>query len=198
MLYSLLSLDRALLLHAITIVPREYAWIIEIVWESVVIWVGLMLIGLWLYGVKREDNRYKVISLSIFSTIILTFLFYTIINLGLPEWRPGGMELTGARALIPHPTDNSFPSGHALFTWAALLAIRRFLPWKSLIILTITFGILTAVARVMGWVHYPWDILGGWAFWIFGGWIFARAIDGRFFREYIFARIIQIASFFKL
>jgi hypothetical protein len=69
-----------------------------------------MLIGLWLYGVRREDNRYKVIAMSIFSTIILTFLLYTIINLGLPQWRPGGMELTGATALIPHPIDNSFPS----------------------------------------------------------------------------------------
>jgi undecaprenyl-diphosphatase len=198
MLEQLLSLDRALLLQAITIVPREYAKILEIVWESVVIWVGLMLIGLWLYGVYREDNRYKVTALSIFATVILTFILYTIVNLGLPEWRDGAMKLSWATALIPHPTDNSFPSGHALFTGAVLMGLIRFLPWRSLIVLTLVFGLLTAIARVIGWVHYPWDILGGWIFGVLGGVFFAWIVDRGSFREYIFAPVVAFARIFKL
>ncbi len=52
-----------------------------------------------------------------------------MINLALPKWRPGATEMAGAIApLIPHPIDNSFPSGHALFTGALLAALYHYFP----------------------------------------------------------------------
>lgn len=166
MLQSLLTLDRELLLSLSQIVPPEYARLVEIFGESIVIFGVLLLVGLWLYGVYRKDTLYKSIALSIFFTIILIFLVYSIINLGLPQWRLGGMELTGAHALIPHPTDNSFPSGHALFSAALLVGMWRFLHKWKLFVVGLVFALITASCRVLGGVHYPGDIIGGW---IFGG-----------------------------
>ncbi len=121
MLDSLLSLDTSLFLSTQSLIVQEYASIVQILGESIVIAAGFFLIILWLTGVKNKDNEYKKISLRIFSAIVGTFLLYSIINLGLPQWRTGAMELSGATALIPHPTDNSFPSGHALFSAALIV-----------------------------------------------------------------------------
>lgn len=121
MLQYLLSLDNSLLISASGLISPEYAPLVQLLGESIVIFVALMLISLWLYGVKIKQDTYKKNALRIFSTIILVFIVYGIINLGLPQWRPGAMELSGATALIPHPTDNSFPSGHALFSAAAII-----------------------------------------------------------------------------
>jgi membrane-associated phospholipid phosphatase len=79
-------------------------------------------VAIWLFGVYRKDNSYKQKSLAIFFTIISIFIVYAIINLGIPQWRPGATEAVrgGIAPLIPHPIDNSFPSGHALFTGALL------------------------------------------------------------------------------
>ncbi len=164
MIQTLLDLDTSLLLEAQGIIPREYAKIIEILGESIVIFAVIFLIILWLYGTYKKNDTYKYTALGIFATIILTFIFYAIINLGLPKWRVGAMELTGATALIPHPTDNSFPSGHALFTAALLVGLWHLSRKWSLIVGAIIFGIITASARVIGGVHYPGDIIGGWIF----------------------------------
>jgi membrane-associated phospholipid phosphatase len=69
-----------------------------------------------------QNNQFKKIALSIFYTILIVFVIYAIINLGIPKWRPGAMEaVKGITPLIPHPVDNSFPSGHALFVGALLV-----------------------------------------------------------------------------
>lgn len=121
MLQYLLSLDTSLFLSAQSLVSPEYATIIHILGESVVVAGGIFLIILWLTGVKNHNNEYKKMALRIFVGIIGVFVLYSIINLGMPQWRPGAMELSGATALIPHPTDNSFPSGHALFSAALIV-----------------------------------------------------------------------------
>ena len=82
------------------------------------------MVGLWIYGVYKKDNQYKAQALTIFLTVVSVFAIYAIINLGIPQWRPGAMSIPGAIApLIPHPIDNSFPSGHAAFAAAATVAV---------------------------------------------------------------------------
>lgn len=121
MIQSLLALDTSLFLSAQSLVSPEYATIIQILGEAVVVAGGIFLVMLWLTGVRRDDIEYKKNALRIFMGIIGVFVLYSIINLGIPPWRPGAMELSGATALIPHPTDNSFPSGHALFSAALIV-----------------------------------------------------------------------------
>lgn len=130
---------------------------------------------------------------------MLTFIIHACINLGVPQWRLGPQDVVGGiKPLIPHPIDNSFPSGHALFTTAALMGIYRF--WKNawIIGITILLGLITASARVIGGVHYPGDILGGWMFGALGGYIFSRIILKNFFQNTLFPLIIKTVSFFHL
>ena len=173
MINQLLALDLSILEWARTLVSPEYAWLIQISGELVVIHGTILLVGLWLYGVYRRDNEYKRIALAIFFTIVSVFVLYAIINLGLHKWRPGATEIVGAIApLIPHPIDNSFPSGHALFTGALLVALYRYYCRNWFILVTSLFWVITLTARVVGGVHYPGDIFAGLIF----GMIFAYTL----------------------
>jgi undecaprenyl-diphosphatase len=72
---------------------------------------------------------------------------------------------------MPLPHSYSYPSGHALFAvccygmLAVLVATRLSNPAKA--VLLVAGGILTATigySRIYLGVHYPTDVLGGWAF----------------------------------
>jgi membrane-associated phospholipid phosphatase len=58
-------------------------------------------------------------------------------------------------------TDYSFPSGHATFFMA--LAVSIFLMHKKAGYYFMFFALIIGIARIMGGVHYPTDILGGFA-----------------------------------
>ncbi|GAB0175311.1 MAG: undecaprenyl-diphosphatase [Candidatus Altimarinota bacterium] len=199
MLQSLLSFDTHLLIWARGLVGPNYATAIQFLGESIVIWSGLYLVGLWLYGLKAHDNRYKLAALMIFSTIILTFTVYTLINFGFDKWRPSPQDVVGGiKPLIPHPLDNSFPSGHALFTGAFLIALFAFAREKSIILITVIIGFLTAAARVIAGVHYPGDIIAGWGFGLIGGLLFVRVVSIDFMRQKIFFPIIRLIEYIRL
>lgn len=199
MIESLLALDTKLLIQARTLLWPEYASIIQFLGEAIVIYGALILLYLWFTGLYKKDNAWKIWSLQIFFTIILTFLFYSAINFGIEKWRPSPQDVVwGIAPLIPHPLDNSFPSGHALFTAALIIGLIRFCPKPLLIFGAILFGGATAAARVIWGVHYPWDILGGWILGGIGAFIITLLIDNSVFRKYLFAPIITLAGFFHL
>ncbi len=199
MLQYLLSLDTNLLIWARSLVWPEFARMIQILGESVVLWIALFLLWLWLTGVAKKDNRYRVWALEIFFVIILTFIIHAVINLGFPQWRISPQLVAGGiTPLIPHPIDNSFPSGHALFTMATLIGLWNSYRKRWAIGLTILFGLITAAARVIGGIHYPGDILGGWIFGAIGGYIALLLINTSLFRLSLFPGIIRIASWFRL
>lgn len=165
----LLDLDLSLLLSARDLIAPEYAQYVQIAWEWIVLYWAIFLVLLWLYWVYIKDNEYKKTALSIFFTIVVVFSLYAIINLGVPQWRPGAIEAAnGIAPLIPHPIDNSFPSGHALFTWALLFWIFSYFRRSWILFSTIIVAIITLTARVVGWVHYPGDIIGWLIFGILG------------------------------
>lgn len=194
---SLLDLDLSLLNEARYLVDPKYATIIQLLWEFVVLYGAVFLVSLWLYGTFQKDYKYKRIALSVFYTIVLVFLVYAVINLGIPKWRLGAMEIPWAIApLIPHPIDNSFPSGHALFTIAFLVWVYRYFYKIQLLLFIGAIGVVTLVSRVIGGVHYPGDIIWGL---IIGG------ITAYFLKDIVdflvlktSPIIIKIASWFKL
>jgi membrane-associated phospholipid phosphatase len=109
----------------------------------------------------------------------------------LRRWRTGALfalEVGGAAALdlaskaffarprptvythLVHETNFSFPSGHAMGGMAFFLALHlllwRTLPrrWRWLGVAGLVLALLIGVARPYLQVHYPSDILAGWAF----------------------------------
>ncbi len=84
---QLLALDLSLLESARTVISPQYARLVQISGELVVVYGVLLLVLLWLYGVYKRDDRYKRIALAVFVTIVSVFVLYAIINLGLPKWR---------------------------------------------------------------------------------------------------------------
>lgn len=196
-LSQLLDLDLSLLQYSRGLIAPEYAVFIQIAGELVVFHWVLLLILIWLYWVYTKNNEYKKKALAIFFTIVTVFILYAIINLGIPQWRPGAMEaVQGIAPLIPHPIDNSFPSGHALFAWALLYWIYSYVRRAWLIVFTIAVVIVSLVARVIGWVHYPGDILGWLFFGIFGAY-FLRSIVTLLVKK-LSPIFIHIASWIRL
>ena len=131
-------------------------------------------------------------------TIIGVFVIYSVINLGIPQWRPGAMELSGATALIPHPTDNSFPSGHALFSAALLVGLYRYYRRSWLIAAIAVLALLTTLSRVIGGVHYPGDILGGFFFGGIGAIYLQKVVQSELMEKYVYPVCIRIASWIRL
>ncbi len=194
---QLLALDFSLLEWARTLVSPEYARLVQIAGELIVIYGAILLVWIWLYGVYKKNNDYKKIALAIFITIISVFALYAIVNLALPKWRPGATEMAGAIApLIPHPIDNSFPSGHALFTGALLIWLYRYLRHTGLIGITTIIALITLTARIIGWVHYPGDIVAGLIFGALGAYFLRPIIDR--VAMYFTPIVIKIASWIRL
>ena len=192
-----LDLDLSLLKEARDLVSPNSAYVVQFLWELIVIFWALFLLLLWLYWTFQKDYKYKRMALSIFFTIILVFVIYALINLGIPKWRLGAMEIEWAIApLIPHPIDNSFPSWHALFTSAFLVGMCRYFYRTPIFIFTCILWIITLVARVIWGVHYPGDIIGG----LIIGWITSYFLKDvvDFLVSKTSPIILKIAAWFKL
>ena len=194
---SLLQADLSLLQYARTLITPEYAFFVQIAWELAVIYGAIILIGLWLYGVYKNNLIYKEYAFSIFLGVVLVFVLYAIINLGIPPWRPGAMEaVKGIAPLIPHPVDNSFPSWHALFTGAFLFWICRYFLRSWLLLSFVIIGLITLSARIIGGVHYLGDIIGWLVIGMFWVWILHSTINK--IVAYVLPTLFKIAAWFRL
>lgn len=199
MLQNLLELDKNLLIKLSQIFDEKYQILLILSSESILFWCVILLIGIWLYGTFNHKIEYKKISLKIFFLLIVVFSIYTIVNLLIDAWREHPTDFLAGNSinpLVPHPSNNSFPSGHAIFSTALVFAVFFYVKNWQIRILTLFFAILTVCARVFGGVHYVGDILGGVFFASLG------AIFFKNFAEKIFEKfspfLIKLASYLKL
>ncbi|WP_375688627.1 phosphatase PAP2 family protein [Pseudooceanicola sp. LIPI14-2-Ac024] len=111
-------------------------------------------------------------------------LVSTLFKMGFDRPRPD---------LVPHGTEvltASFPSGHSMMaavtylTLAVMLAraerARRIKVFYLVVAMVVTM--LVGVSRVYLGVHWPSDVLAGWALgaaWALGVWLIARALERR-------------------
>lgn len=199
MITTLLAYDTNLLIAARGLIGPEYARIVQIMGESVVLWCMLLLVWMWITWVYKKEISYKESALRVFFTIILVFAFYALINFGIPKWRPSPQDVVwSVKALIPHPIDNSFPSGHALFSWALLYWLWKYFRHGWLIDITATIAIATLVARVVWWVHYPWDIIGWLLIGCIGWVLLENLVTSKFMEKKVYPTIIMIMKWIKL
>lgn len=174
---------------------------IQIGWESIVFVAVLFLVLYWLSGTFTSDPVLKKNALGIFYGIIFSFGLYAILNFFLiPQFRMSPQEVAGAIApIINHPLDNSFPSGHAIFSGSFLVWILIFWIKRWIVSLMGIVIIVTLVSRVIGGVHYPWDIVGWLFLWVFAALLFHLFIfPQNWFQQYAVYPLLRFASFFHL
>ena len=118
-------------------------------------------------------------------TMLLALLFTLLVgNLTLkplvarprPCWRHPEVSL-----LIANPKDFSFPSGHAMSSFAAAMAVFMWNRWGG--VAAILMAVVMAATRMYFYVHYPTDILAGMLIGILLGilayWIVKRIVEKR-------------------
>jgi membrane-associated phospholipid phosphatase len=198
MFQYLLELDSSISLFFRNLVTPESSLAPLVTWfaDAPVLLIAVFLVGLWLWGAYKKQVGLKIVALDIFYTIIFAFIVYWILQFGLPM-RPRPEGLSAIKPLIEHLPDNSFPSGHAIFAGAAVVAIGYFFSMR-LSTLFAVLGVVMLIARIIAGVHYFGDILVG----IIIGVLLARiAIEGRErigIKTPLHTLPLKIASYIKL
>jgi undecaprenyl-diphosphatase len=138
-------------------------------------WCLLVPVTLVLVSVARSANRRAAIveaTLAGFATAALvkaSALLYA---------HPRPFVVHHVLPLVAHAADNAFPSDHAA---AAGLAVAYL--WtrsRPSAVIALTFALLIGAARVAAQLHWPIDIIAGYAFGITGG-IVALNVSRRLF-----------------
>ena len=113
---------------------------------------GLLI--LWLVNGKiKKEQALRALAASLFAWLIAQ-----MIKDLFPTLRP--FEVNAALPLtLTIPSDSAFPSGHT--TAAFGLAVSIWLHDKRTGIIYVIAALAVGIARVLGNVHYPQDIVGG-------------------------------------
>lgn len=126
--------------------------IITTLGEAGVVWI---LIGLIL--IIQRNTRWVGMTMLLallFSLLVGNVTLKPLVARPRPCWRHPEIEL-----LIANPTDYSFPSGHAMSSFAAATAVFMW-HWRWGIA-ALLGAVVMACTRLYFYVHYPTDILAG-------------------------------------
>ncbi|HRI36611.1 MAG TPA: phosphatase PAP2 family protein [bacterium] len=202
MLATLASFDADLLNSMRAWIDPDLAWLtasIRVLADLEVGFVVIFLVGLWLYGVAKSSSVYRREALLLFYGIVASFVLYVLLNLGLPM-RARPETVLAVRPVIDHLPDNSFPSGHAIFASASALGAWIFLTLRRVYWTMIFFalGLLMCLARILAGVHYPLDIVAGYALGVTGPLVIAAISRQSYFDRLFVSPIIRLASVFRL
>lgn len=122
--------------------------------------IPIFLISYWIYAIIRWESKIKEALLMIFYADILAGSITILIQQFIYVERPLAFLQGRGMYILSHILDNSFPSDHATIGTAFLVGLFLFGYKKSFYYLLPLF-ILMFLARVIGGIHYPFDILWG-------------------------------------
>lgn len=130
--------------------------------------IPIFLISYWIYAIIRWESKIKEALLMIFYADILAGSITILIQQFIYVERPLAFLQGRGMYILSHIPDNSFPSDHATIGTAFLVGLFLFGYKKSFYYLLPLF-ILMFLARVIGGIHYPFDILWGIAVGVLSG-----------------------------
>ena len=183
-----------------SIVPSDNQMLVKMISFFSDIWVfyvAIFLVSYWIIWTFKKDDNYKKLSLYIFYTIIFSFVIYTVLNQTLPP-RVRPEMVSTIPPLISHIPDNSFPSWHALFSWASLTAFYIFLTRRKHFFILLFLCALMLLSRIIAWIHYPADIAAWVLLWIILWNFFVYFRYKPFFKDTLTKYPIKLAKLIKL
>jgi membrane-associated phospholipid phosphatase len=132
--------------------------------------------GFYFIGTGGHDERLRETGLIAFETLIDANLVAEAIKLAADRARP--LEGNGRGQFGDSPNgrwNSSFPSGHAINTWALASVIAHEYPKPLVYVIAYGLASTVTVARVGARKHFPGDVLAGGAMgWFLGDYIYGR------------------------
>ncbi len=153
---AFLAADR----HIENNVPTSHFQLYQDTSDIAIAGLAASLGGIYLYGIKSDHQHARETGELELETLVNTFLIYTPMQLILGRQRPG--EGNGQGDFFKHHALNtSFPSGHAMFTWAmaSVLADEYPKPWARVLSYGAAFTV--TFTRFMARDHWSSDIFLG-------------------------------------
>lgn len=114
---------------------------------------------MYFYGFYKERKSLRRTAIDIVVMMLIDMALSFVIGYLYPEARP--FVGHNVNQLIQHSPNSSFPSNHALGTMA--IALGLIAPYRTYGVVFVFLAVIVGISRVYVGVHYPVDILGGFA-----------------------------------
>lgn len=121
------------------------------------------IINLWIITgiILLFPKKTRKMGLQVLFSMLFTFIIGNLIlKNAFARTRPCDID-TAIALLIPHPSEFSFPSGHSMNGMTAAVAL--FLNNKKIGIPAIILALVIGFSRLYHFVHFPTDVLAGFA-----------------------------------
>lgn len=144
--------------------PRWSDGVMEFVGEYGLL-LGMVLLVLWCWwGVRRRGGEDAASSVAALAWVPLAAGIAVLVNVpirGFVERPRPFVDHEGLKVLVTGKTDYSFVSDHATLTMA--MGVALFVANRKFGLVGIVLGLLGGLLRVYMGVHYPTDVVGGFA-----------------------------------
>ncbi|HEY4521595.1 MAG TPA: phosphatase PAP2 family protein [Candidatus Paceibacterota bacterium] len=132
-----------------------------------------ILVGASLIFIFQRKNitRWRMVAEVFFAGFLTRFVFTEVIRFFYNRPRPFEV-LENINQLVTHSSGGSFPSGHVAFFSAISAMIFFYHRIWGLVFLGIT--LFMGMGRIGAGIHWPTDILGGFAVGIFSAWLIKK------------------------